>query len=75
MGMRVLINNIVKGYSAPITIYLGSKHCELEQCNGSSAFATNSCKGNEREMGLSSHESAFDIKRMVGENNSQHKFW
>jgi flavin-dependent dehydrogenase len=26
-------------------------------------------------MGLSFHESAFDIKRMVGENNSQHKFW
>ena len=64
MGMRLLINNIVKGYSAPIIVYLDLKHCELEQCNGSTTFITKSCKGNKGGMGLSFHESAFDIEKM-----------
>lgn len=62
--MRLLINNIVKGYSASITVYLDLKHCKLKQCNGSTAFVTKSCKDNRGGVGLSFHGSAFDIEKM-----------
>lgn len=60
---------------APISVYIDSKHCELEQCNDSPTFTTKSCKDNGEGMGLFFYANAFNIKRMVGEDNGQHKFW
>jgi hypothetical protein len=45
--------NILKRLSASLTIYLDLKHCELKQCNSSSAFAIKSCKGSGEGVGLS----------------------
>jgi len=41
-----ILHNILKGLGAPITVYIDTKHCELEQCNGSLALDTKSCKDN-----------------------------
>jgi len=41
-----ILHNILKGFGAPITVYINTKHCELEQCNGSLALDTKSCKDN-----------------------------
>jgi hypothetical protein len=64
MGMRLLINNTVKGCNAPITVYLDLKHYELEQCNDNTTFITKSCKDNREGVGLSFHGSAFDIEKI-----------
>ena len=48
--------------SAPLTVYLNSKHCGLEQCNDNSVLATKSCKDSGRGVGLSFHYDAFSIE-------------
>jgi len=42
----ITLRNIIKGFSASITVYIDTKHCELKQCNGSPTLDTKSCKGN-----------------------------
>ena len=54
-------SNILKGLSALLTVYLDTKHCRLEQCNGPT-LAIKSCKGNGGGVGLSFHWDAFGIE-------------
>jgi hypothetical protein len=56
--------NILKGISISIIVYLDLKHYELEQCNGSSALTTKSCKGSRIGLELSFHWDAFGIAWM-----------
>jgi hypothetical protein len=60
-------HNILKGLSAPVTVYLDTKHCGLKQCNSRPALATQSCKGSGGRVGLSFCWDAFDIERKVEE--------
>ncbi|KAJ6987670.1 hypothetical protein NC653_020808 [Populus alba x Populus x berolinensis] len=52
---------------APITIYLDTKYCRLEQCNGKAALATKSFKECMGRMRLYFHWDAFCIEWMVKE--------
>jgi hypothetical protein len=47
VNYNIKLHNILKGLSAPLTIYLDSEHCGLEYFNGSLALAIKSCKGIE----------------------------
>jgi hypothetical protein len=62
-----ILQNILKGLSAPVTVYIDTKHCGLEQCNGSPALDIKSCKGGRGGMGLSFRWGAFGIEGLVGE--------
>jgi hypothetical protein len=62
-----ILQNILKELSAPVTIYIDTKHCGLEQYNGSLAFDIKSCKGRRGGMGLSFRWGAFDIERLIEE--------
>jgi hypothetical protein len=60
-GLSWKLYNILKGLSALLTVYLDTKYCRLEQCNGPT-LATKSCKGNGGRVGLSFHWDAFGIE-------------
>jgi hypothetical protein len=62
-----ILYNILKEISASITVYLDTKHCRLEQCNGKPALAIESFKDSVGEVRLSFCWDAFGIERMVGE--------
>jgi hypothetical protein len=40
-----ILHNILKGLSVPITVYIDTKHYELEQCNDSLTLDIKSCNG------------------------------
>jgi hypothetical protein len=69
-----VLRNILKEFSAPVTVYLNSEHCELEQCNGKPALDTKSCNDSGGVVGLSFCWGAFDIEWMVREKITSTSF-
>jgi hypothetical protein len=64
---KYYIIQYIKRARCPSYYYLDLKHCELEQCNGSSALARKSCKSNDGGVVLSFYWDPFDTECIVEE--------
>ena len=64
---HIKVYNILKGISTSVTIYIDTKHCGLEKCNGRATLTIESWKDCRGRVGLSFHLDVYGIEGMVGE--------